>query len=169
MSRPADPGAGAPEGPPSSLEDGCVLVVDDEPDIRDTLCELVEMVGCSPIMAANGAEALALLRARRPCLMILDILMPVMTGIELLEAIEKEPALAVPVVVSTSAPGRAPPGFPVVKKPIDVSVMIEWMRRSCRCATVASYRLSSCVPAGGGVVARRSSIGVRSGDRGAGA
>ena len=110
-----------------------MLVVDDEPDIRDTLCELVEMVGCSAIVASNGAEALQLLRARRPCLMILDILMPVMTGIEVLEALKNEPTLAVPVVVSTSAPGRAPPGFPVVKKPIDVAVMIDWMRRTCRC------------------------------------
>lgn len=130
-----EPAAGrVPDGAVSRHRDsGCILVVDDEQDIRDTLCDLVEMAGCSPIAAANGAEALALLRVRRPCLMILDVLMPVMTGTELLDAMEREPALAVPVVVSTSAPGRVPPGVPVLQKPIDVSVLLDWMRRTCHC------------------------------------
>ena len=39
----------------------CVLVVDDEPDIRETLREAVEMAGCTAILAANGEDALKLM------------------------------------------------------------------------------------------------------------
>ena len=119
-----------------ALEEHCVLVVDDEASIRETLCELVEMVGCSAMVASNGAEALKVLERHRPCLIILDLLMPIMSGNELLEAMKQQPALAsVPVLISTSAPGRAPPGVPVVCKPIDIDVVCDWMRRSCTCAT----------------------------------
>ena len=97
--------------------------------------DLVEMVGCVSVTARNGAEALLLLRQRRPCLMILDLLMPVMSGSELLDVLKGDPALAdVPVVISTSAPDLAPPGVPVVRKPIDLPVMLNWMRRACHCA-----------------------------------
>jgi CheY-like chemotaxis protein len=113
----------------------CVLVVDDEEGVRETLCDLVELTGCSAVGAANGAEALRMMHDRRPCLIILDLIMPVMTGQELLEELKKQPALAsVPVVISTSAPSRAPKGIPVVPKPIDVNVMWDWIRRSCDCA-----------------------------------
>jgi two-component system response regulator CpxR len=111
-----------------------VLIVDDEEGARESLREVVEMGGCCAIVATNGAEALALLAERRPCLMILDLIMPVMTGTELLEAMRKEPALAnLPVVVSTSAPGGAPPGVPVLSKPIDIAALWACMRRSCSC------------------------------------
>jgi CheY-like chemotaxis protein len=113
----------------------CVLVVDDEEDIRATLTDLVEMGGCSALVASNGAEALQILLERRPCLVILDLLMPVMSGSELLEEMKKDPALAdVPVIISTSAPNRAPAGIPVVPKPIDINLIWDWMRRSCSCA-----------------------------------
>ena len=72
---------------------------------------------------------------RRPCLIILYLMMPVMNGETFLEQVKKEPALAtVPVLISTSAPSRAPKGFPVIPKPIDIDVVWDWMRRTCRCA-----------------------------------
>jgi two-component system, chemotaxis family, chemotaxis protein CheY len=119
-------------------EAACVLVVDDEPDVRETLRDLVEMCGCSVIVAANGAEALALLAERRPCMIILDLLMPVMTGEELLAAMRREPSLAeLPVVISTSAPERAPSGVPVLRKPIDIDSFMSWLRRNCECEASA--------------------------------
>lgn len=122
---------------------GCVLIVDDEVGIRETLVELVEMGGCSAITAANGAEALKILADRVPCLIILDLLMPVMNGVEMLDAMKTEPALAaVPVVISTSAPSRAPAGIPVIPKPIDVNVVWSWMRRTCRC-TLSSFDVAA--------------------------
>jgi CheY-like chemotaxis protein len=119
----------------AEAEGECVLVVDDEEGIRETLGELVELAGCSAVRAANGAEALVLLRRYRPCLIILDLLMPVMNGDELLAAMKNDPALAsLTVVISTSAPARAPAGLPVLRKPIDLNVLLDWIRRSCRCA-----------------------------------
>lgn len=113
---------------------GCVLVVDDEADIRETLREAVEMVGCTALLAANGADALRVLSERMPCLMILDLIMPVMTGEELLEVLRSEPALAhLPVVISTSAPQRAPAGVPVLPKPIDLRAFWDWIRQNCQC------------------------------------
>jgi CheY-like chemotaxis protein len=120
----------------SAAASDCVLVVDDEEDIRATLVELVEMGGCPVLAASNGAEALQILLEKRPCLMILDLLMPVMNGTELLEEMKKNPALAsVQVVISTSAPNRAPAGIPIVPKPIDINLIWDWMRRTCNCAS----------------------------------
>ena len=116
--------------------DGCILIVDDDELIRETLQELVEMVGCSALVAANGKEALQVMAKHRPCLVIVDLLMPVMTGNELLEAMRSDPALAkIPVVVSTSAPDRAPPGVPIIRKPVNIDTVMDWMKRSCSCAS----------------------------------
>jgi CheY-like chemotaxis protein len=116
----------------------CVLVVDDEEDIREALREVVELVGRSAILAQNGAEALKLMAQRRPCLVILDLIMPVMSGQEMLEAMRQDSDLAgVPVVISTSAPSRAPAGLPVVAKPIDVPELCRWIEQSCLHGQVA--------------------------------
>ena len=112
----------------------CVLVVDDEEDIREALREAIELIGCRAITAANGAVALEKLRTCRPCLVILDLRMPVMTGHEMLEAMQKEPDLAaLRVIISTSAPGGAPAGVPVLPKPIDIDKLFDWVRRTCTC------------------------------------
>ena len=123
-----------PQPQSSAAAEPYVLVVDDEEGVRETLCDLIELVGCKAVAASNGAEALTLLRDARPCLIILDLLMPVMSGQEMLAAMQDQPDLAsLPVVISTSAPSRAPKGVPVIPKPIDVNVMWDWIRRTCPC------------------------------------
>jgi CheY-like chemotaxis protein len=112
----------------------CVLVVDDEEDIRESLREVVEMTGCTAITAANGSEGLAMMVLHRPCLVIVDLIMPVMSGEEMIEAIRKEPSLGnIAVVISTSAPARAPRGVPVIPKPVDIKDVWRWIRQTCRC------------------------------------
>lgn len=111
-----------------------VMIVDDEADIRETLREAIEMAGCEALLAANGADALALLAHHRPCVMIVDLSMPVMTGQELLEILRRDSSFAtLRVVVSTSAPRRAPPGVPVLPKPIDLSAFWDSIHQNCRC------------------------------------
>jgi CheY-like chemotaxis protein len=121
----------------SALGSSCVLVVDDEPDIRETLREVVELVGCVAVLAADGAEGLKLLEQCRPCLTILDLRMPVMTGQEFIVAMRQKPALAsLPVLVSTSSPEQAPAGLPVLPKPIDIQRLFHYLRRSCSCGSL---------------------------------
>jgi CheY-like chemotaxis protein len=125
-------------GDVATERDECVLIVDDEEGAREVMRELVEMAGCSAIVAANGAEAMQVLTSVRPCLVVLDLLMPVMTGEEVLSAMRRQPSLAsIPVLVSTSAPSRAPSGVPVMAKPIDIQAFWNWMRGYCRCAAHA--------------------------------
>ena len=103
-----------------------VVIVDDEQDIRDTLRDAFEDEGYAVATAANGEEALELLRQTgRPCAVIVDIIMPVMSGVELCAALHADAALAdIPVVVSTSDPSRAPAGVLIMRKPIDLDRLI---------------------------------------------
>src|SRR5436190_416272 len=89
-----------------------VLIVEDEPDIRESLREVLEDEGYTVAVASNGKEGLAqLARLSKPCAVVLDIIMPVMSGNELYNAMQADPALAaIPVLVSTSDPTRAPSG-----------------------------------------------------------
>jgi two-component system, sensor histidine kinase and response regulator len=107
-----------------------VLIVDDERDIRDSLKEILEEEGYAVSVAHNGREALALLPSlSRPCVAILDIIMPVMSGTELYAAMQADPALAtIPVLISTSDPSRAPPGTLIMKKPISLDRLLETIK-----------------------------------------
>jgi len=118
------------------LRDGeFVLLVEDEQGMRETLIEVVEMGGCRAMAVANGADALTILRAHRPCLVIVDLVMPVMSGPELLDVLGADAALAtIPVIIATAAPERAPPGYAVVPKPIDIDALWDLLRQSCRCS-----------------------------------
>jgi CheY-like chemotaxis protein len=108
------------------VTDKTVLVVDDEADIRESLRDVLEDEGYRVLVAANGEEALARLRSmERPCAVILDIIMPVMSGTEVYAAMQADPALAdVPLVISTSDPSRAPHGPLIMKKPVDLARLL---------------------------------------------
>lgn len=80
-----------------------VLVVDDDPGARDLLCRAVVKEGWDVQQATNGARALESIRASRPKLVLLDLMMPEMDGFELLEHLRGDPALAsLPVIVVTA-------------------------------------------------------------------
>lgn len=81
-----------------------VLVVEDDPDLREDLAALIEHRGYQTATAADGREALARLRgaAELPCLVILDLMMPVMDGWALRAEMLKDPRLAVVPVVLLS-------------------------------------------------------------------
>ncbi len=109
-----------------------VLVVDDDPDIRDTLREVIEAEGFAVVCAADGERALdTLRRGLRPSLVVLDLMMPHVNGWELLATIRAERALAeVPVAVITASGSRAvPPGATwFLQKPIDLDTLIELVK-----------------------------------------
>jgi CheY-like chemotaxis protein len=81
--------------------DETILVVEDDPDIRGALRMLLRLGGHFVATAENGAAALAWLRAHgEPCLVLLDLMMPVMDGWQLRRVMLEDPSLArVPVII----------------------------------------------------------------------
>ncbi|HEX4405521.1 MAG TPA: response regulator [Polyangia bacterium] len=80
-----------------------VLIVEDHDDTRGLLAELLMHEGYHSIMAANGQEALARLAYVRPDVIVTDLEMPVMDGVELVRSLAKTPAAkSIPVIVLSS-------------------------------------------------------------------
>src|SRR5437867_2121848 len=77
-----------------------ILVVDDEPTLRETLAEALEAEGFQVVQAADGRAALARFRADRPDLVILDLMLPELSGIEVCRIIRAESG--VPIVMLTA-------------------------------------------------------------------
>lgn len=93
---PLEPGS----APRRGWADFKVLVVDDEKDSRVLIAHFLEEFGCQVFTASNGAEGLDVARKVRPDLMTLDLIMPEMTGWEVLKRLKADPTLrAIPVVV----------------------------------------------------------------------
>ncbi|MCK5350367.1 MAG: response regulator, partial [Desulfobacula sp.] len=67
-----------------------ILIVDDEEDIRDVLEIALKDIGYTVFLAENGKKAFELFKLKRPDIVITDIKMPVMDGIELLRQIKRE-------------------------------------------------------------------------------
>jgi CheY-like chemotaxis protein len=75
-----------------SVASRAVLVVEDDPDIREVLEEMLDAAGHRVLTASNGREALAVLdRESSPCLVLLDLMMPVMSGFSFLEELDRRP------------------------------------------------------------------------------
>jgi DNA-binding response OmpR family regulator len=84
-----------------------VLVVDDEFDILEALRDILELEGYRALGFPNGALALRAMQERPPDLVIADLMMPVMDGLELLKASRADPRLAsVPVVLMSALKPR---------------------------------------------------------------
>jgi two-component system, chemotaxis family, chemotaxis protein CheY len=84
-----------------------VLVIDDDDDVREGVQSFLEAEGHLTHGAANGREALSLLRneAERPRLILLDLMMPVMSGWEVLVELDVDPSLReIPVAIMSAHP-----------------------------------------------------------------
>ncbi|HSN28564.1 MAG TPA: response regulator [Kofleriaceae bacterium] len=115
-----------------------VLVVEDDPDIRATLCEALEDNGYKAVAASNGVEALDYLRGAndRPCLILLDLMMPVMDGQTFREQQRADQALAdIPVVVVSAYRDldkyRAELATDCLSKPVRLDTLLQTARKHC--------------------------------------
>src|SRR2546426_2547456 len=122
---------------------GNVLIVEDDPDIREMLATLLASEGFHAVGAEDGLEALHLLRTVRhrapdiPCLVLLDLRMPRLSGSEFRRAQLGDPTVAsVPVAVMSGATdaeqhAHALGAVATVTKPIDIDRLLDVVRRYC--------------------------------------
>ena len=83
-----------------------VLVIDDEPGVRELISEALSLSEISAVQAADGLEALSFLRRERFDLLILDINMPKLDGLALLEKLRNE-GMSVPVLMLSARADKA--------------------------------------------------------------
>lgn len=118
---------------PVSSHQKSVLIVDDDPDIRDILQEVFRDQGYLVFTAANGEVAFLALPTARPDVILLDIHMPIMDGVAFATAYQSRPGPHAPIVVFSSAAEtqqvRDVHFASMVTKPCDLEVLIATVER----------------------------------------
>ena len=89
----------------SHLRD-CVVLVDDEANIRETVAFILDAEGVEVATAADGLEGLAAVRRLKPKVVLLDVMMPRMDGYEVCRAIRQDPNLIGTYVIILTAKGQ---------------------------------------------------------------
>jgi CheY-like chemotaxis protein len=118
-----------------------VFIVDDDPDIRDSMQTVLELYGYHVITAESGADALdKLSKGETPCLIFADLMMPGMNGIQFCSELARDPALAaIPVVILSArddvAGTVAALGVKGLTKPVELDVLLSTIK-SYGCTTV---------------------------------
>ncbi len=111
---------------PAAAARRSILVADDDESIRVLLADVLGEAGYDVRCADDGAQAIRRLLEVPPDLMVLDLLMPGITGWDVLKVVAADPRLArVPVVVLTAygESADAPAGRPVIHKPMDCDLL----------------------------------------------
>ena len=117
-----------------------VLVVEDHDDVRDMLETLLAVDGYQVRTAAHGRQALESIEREPPCVILLDVMMPVMDGVAFARALRgaADPAVAqTPIVLVTAVSDadkvRQQTGaLDVIPKPIDMDKVVQTVGRLCR-------------------------------------
>ena len=122
----------------------CILLIEDDADLRATTTDILELEGYRVAQAENGLAALAWLRDPanpQPMLMLLDLSMPIMNGSQFRAAQRADPSLAtIPVIALTAGRSsvEALAGLEfeaVLYKPVDIGELLAWLGRYAqRCA-----------------------------------
>ena len=120
-----------------------ILIVEDDADIRETLQHLLEASGYRAAPASNGKVALDLIDTMgRPCLILLDLMMPVMDGWAFLSALDQNDGLAdVPIVIVSAYTDKVASlerAQQILKKPVDIHALMEVVRQHCGPGEVTS-------------------------------
>ncbi|MBI2519100.1 MAG: response regulator [Bdellovibrio sp.] len=112
-----------------------ILIVEDDAAIREGLRYALELEGYEVSTAIHGKDGLEqLAKGPSPCLILLDLMMPVMNGWQFIDALGKDIVLAnIPVVLVTAfsdqAKGLNTKG--IIKKPIDLVVLLQMVKKCC--------------------------------------
>jgi two-component system chemotaxis response regulator CheY len=108
-----------------------VLVVDDEPEARELMAEILEREGYKVAVAVNGQQALQSIQKVMPDLILLDLNMPVMNGRQFMSRLEQLPARATAsvIVITAQEPRTLPGAAAILRKPIDVRMLLGLLRQ----------------------------------------
>jgi CheY-like chemotaxis protein len=111
-----------------------ILVVDDDPEIRESIADLLRDEGYQVAVASHGGEALEQVRnGARPDLIVLDLMMPVMDGWQFLDERTRDAALrAIPVVVVSATPEtlQPPDTCAFIRKPMRLDDLLDVVARA---------------------------------------
>jgi CheY-like chemotaxis protein len=95
-----------------------IFIVEDDKPLRETFADVLRQVGYRVAAAGNGREALERMRADRPTFIFVDLVMPVMNGFELIQALKADQQLStIPIAAMTASRATTIPGVLLMKKP----------------------------------------------------
>jgi two-component system chemotaxis response regulator CheY len=117
---------------------GSVLVVEDDADLRAAVADILEDAGFEVHVAENGQDALHVFgelghQGERPCLVLLDLMMPVMDGFTFMEHVRADPGLSqVPIVVFSASVREPPEGArAMLRKPFEIPLLLDTVAGFC--------------------------------------
>jgi CheY-like chemotaxis protein len=115
-----------------------VLLVDDEKEFISTLAERLQMRGLDPKVVFSGEQALAVLQESLPDVMVLDLKMPGIDGLEVLRRVKRRyPQVQVIILTGhgsekDEAAARRLGAFDHLQKPVDISDLVRVMEQAAR-------------------------------------
>jgi DNA-binding response OmpR family regulator len=121
-----------------------ILLVDDDPDIRALVEHHLTAAGYGVALAGSAAEARAAMERRKPDLLIADIAMPGVSGVEFVASLREDPALAgIPVIYLTGLEENTELairtlGYPLLAKPVASRELLALVARQLRPAPAAA-------------------------------
>jgi DNA-binding response OmpR family regulator len=118
--------------PASGLAES-ILVVDDDLDARDAIADVLRDAGYTVDVAGDGGQALALMRTSRPRLVLLDLVMPIVDGWEVIREMGRDPSLSdIPVCVVSGQPiVRLSSSASLLRKPFSSAALIRTVQAHC--------------------------------------
>lgn len=116
-----------------------IVVIEDDTDLRETMKDLLEMEGFSVLAAENGKAGMELIeRSGKPCLILLDLMMPVMNGWEFLEAMHRDQhavlaqtQVAVVTAAAEMTKLQQKYGCSLLRKPVNVASLYALAHAAC--------------------------------------
>jgi CheY-like chemotaxis protein len=109
-----------------------IFIVEDDKPLRKTFTEVLREFGYRVAAAENGREALDYIRVNRPSFIFVDLVMPVMNGLELIRALKSDSELAtIPIVAMTASGATEAPGIMFMKKPFSAEVAVALIEMHC--------------------------------------
>jgi CheY-like chemotaxis protein len=116
---------------PAPVSDCQILVVEDSAEVSEAIVTLLEQQGYRVNAAANGEEAIQLLHRHKPRLVLVDLIMPVLSGLDLIDVMRMDETLArIPVIAMTASHLR-PRGVTTLRKPFGVNGLLGAAKQYC--------------------------------------